>query len=117
MPYERLIKRIRLSNVLNTHMTDEQEFQQMHLAAVFVAKVYDACRAAGVTPKTATGRNTVDIKALLEEAEQAVGMYVPDTSIGMMNRWKRYEVEWEIVRRRKFCYSFLLRVTSGGIVI
>lgn len=116
LPHRRLHRAIRLSALLNNHMTDDDEFLQAHLAVLFTAKVLDACRSQGITPREASGSDAIDLVSLLTLAESELGIQPQDTSIGMMNRWKRYEVEWEVARRRKYCYSFLLRVTSGGIV-
>lgn len=115
-PHLSLHQKIRMSNLVNEHLTDEQLFDQSHLAVLFTAKVFSACREAGITP-TATGELGKDLPTLLAEAEQELGLTPPPEQTALANKWKRWEWEWEALRRRRYCYSFLLRVTSGGIVI
>lgn len=105
-----------MTNILNRDLSPEQHFDQCHLAVLFVAKVYDACRKAGITPQSATGVYEISPLNLLAEAEDELGLSVPEGEMELANRWKRYEWEWEATRRRRYCYSFLLRVTSGRVV-
>lgn len=105
-----------MTNLINPDLTPQQQFDQCHLAVLFVAKVYDACRKAGIVPQDATGKHEISPFSLLAEAEQELGLLVPEGEIELTNRWQRHEWEWEATRRRRYCYSFLLRVTSGGIV-
>lgn len=115
-PSRQLYDEILLTNLVSHDLTEQEQFDQCHLAVLFVAKVYDACRKAGITPQSATGGYEINTLSLLAEAEQELGLSVPDGQMELANRWKRYEWEWEATRRRRYCYSFLLRVSSGGIV-
>ena len=97
-------------------MTDEQLLDQWHLATLFATKVFEECRKAGVTPRTATG-DEIHLPSVLDRAEHELGLSIPILNLELMNRWQRYEVEWENLRRRRYCYNLLLRITSGGIII
>ena len=106
---------IRISRIVNPAATDEEELQYFLFVSVFMAKVFQACKDEGVTHRSATG-DEVHMPSIMEQTERELGMYVSPLEIEMMNRWKRYETEWEIARRRRYCYNILLRITSGGII-
>jgi hypothetical protein len=115
VPSRKVHQSIRVSRIANDYLTDEEELEQMLAVSLFMTKVFQACREAGVTPKSATG-SEVNMTSLMIETEMELGLYRSPAEVDMLNRWKRYEVEWQTTRRRRYCYAVLLRMTSGNIV-
>lgn len=106
---------IRVSRITSDYLTDEQELEQMLMASLFMSKVFQACRDAGVTHKSATGVE-VNLPSLMIETEIQLGIHRSPADIEMLNKWHRYQVEWEQARRRRYCYALLYRMTSGNII-
>lgn len=115
VPHRKVHQSIRVSRLTNDYMTEEDELEQMLACSLFMTKVFQACREAGVTPRSATG-SEVNLMSLMIETEMELGIYRSPADIEMLNRFRRYQVEWETVRRRRFCYAVLYRMTSGAIV-
>jgi len=115
IPHRKVYQSIRVARLTNTHMTDEDELEQMLAVSLFMTKVFQACRDAGVTPRSATGVE-VNLPSLMIETEMELGIYRSPADLDLLSGWRRYEVELETTRRRRYCYAVLLRMTSGRIV-
>ena len=115
IPRHKVHQSIRVSRLTNDYLTDDDELEQMLVCSLFMTKVFMACRDAGVTARSATG-SEVNLLSLMIEAEMELGIYRSPADIEMLNRFHRYQVEWAITRRRRYCYAVMYRMTSGGIV-
>lgn len=103
-------------SLIEKHGTIENNTLDNLLAvSLFMSKVFQTCRDAGVTPQTATG-DEVNLSALMIETEMELGFYYSPDDLDLLTQWKRYEVEWRTSRRRQYCYSVLYRLTSGNIL-
>jgi hypothetical protein len=115
VPRRKVHQAIRVSCLTNDYLTDEGELEQMLACAMFMTKVFQACRDAGVTTRSATG-SEVNLVSLMIETEMELGIYRSPADLDMLNRFHRYQVEWETTRRRRYCYAVMYRMTSGVIV-
>lgn len=113
MPYAVLHERMQVGAPSVFEIDDRERMTRIHLAALFATKVLDACRAHDVTPWSATGA-PFQVWSLMAEAERQLGISLSDTELEMMNRWKRYEVQYLAGQRRQYAYSTFLRMTSGA---
>ena len=111
-PYEVLRERIHVDAPSFFEIDERERMTRVHLAALFTTKVLDACRAHDVTPWSATGI-PFEMMPLMAEAERQLGITSSDTELGLMNRWKRYEVQYLASQRKQYAYSTFLRMTSG----
>ena len=115
VPPRKVHQSIRVSRLTNDYLTDEEQLERMLACSMFMTKVFQACREAGVTPRSATG-SEVNLTSMMIEAEMELGIYRSPADIDMLNRFHRSQVEWGITQRRRFCYAVLYRMTSGNIV-
>jgi len=115
IPKRKVHQAIRVSRLTNDYLTDDEELEHMLACSMFMTKVFQACREAGVTPRSATG-SEVNIMSIMIETEMELGIHRSQADIDMLNRHHRYQVEWSITQRRRFCYAVLYRMTSGHIV-
>lgn len=115
VPRHKVHQSIRVSRLTNDYMTDEDELEQMLACSLFMTKVFTACRDAGITPRSATGVE-VNLMSLMVETEMELGIYRSPADIDLLNKFHRYQVEWDITRRRRYCYAVLYRMTSGVII-
>lgn len=114
VPSRKVRYAIRVSLLNSGDARGSDNLDKLLAVSLFVTKVFLACRDAGVTPQTATG-DEVNLSALMIEAETELGFYYSPTELDLLNRWKRYEVEWQTLQRRRYCYSILYRLTSGSL--
>lgn len=113
VPYAVLRERVQVIAPSFLEVDDRERMTRIHLAALFTTKVLDACRAHNVTPWSATG-SPFQVSSLMTEAERQLGIVPSDTELELMNRWKRYEVQYVAGQRRQYAYSTFLRMTSGA---
>jgi hypothetical protein len=116
VPSSKVHQSIRVSRLTSDYLTDKEQLEQMLAASLFMTKVFQACREAGVTPRSATG-SEVNLPSLMIETEMEIGVYQSPAEIEMLGKWGRYHVELGITRRRRYCYAILFRMTSGNIII
>lgn len=76
--------------------------------------VLSRCADAGVTPLTA--RSEVNLTQALIDAEMEVGVYLTDDEMTLLNESEKRKVIERKLRRRRYAYLVLLRMTSGGIL-
>lgn len=114
-PRHKLHQSIRIARLSDNYLTHEEEFEQMFACALFMTKVFQACRDAGVTPRSATGSD-VNLTSIMIDTEMELDIYLSPPEIEMLNKFNRYQVEWSITRRRRYCYAVMYRMTSGSIL-
>lgn len=115
IPRRKVHQAIRVSRLVDDYLTEEEEFEQMLACSLFMTKVFQACREAGVTHKSATG-SEVNLTSIMIETEMELGIYRSPAELDMLNTFHKYQVEWHITRRRRYCYAVMYRMTSNAIV-
>jgi hypothetical protein len=115
IPKRKVHQSIRVSRITDDYLTENEQLEHMLACSMFMTKVFQACREAGVTPRSATG-SEVNLMSLMIETEMELDIHRSPADIDMLNKFHRYQVEWSITQRRRFCYAVLYRMTSGNIV-
>jgi len=111
---ESVARSLRLRTVTEHLVTESDHFIQWRITALFIHLVLSRCAEAGITPLTARGE--VDLGQALADAEAEVGVYVTDDEMLMLSDDERNKITERRLRRRRYAYLVLLRLTSGSII-
>jgi len=95
-------------------VSDDDYFIQWRITALFLHLVLSRCAVAGVTPLTA--RDEVNLTQALIDAETEVGVYLTDDEMTLLSESDKRRVIERKLRRRRYAYLVLLRLTSGAIL-
>lgn len=94
-------------------LSHSEEMARIHLAALFTSKVLYACRRLGITPWTESPRPSIDLNAILAEAEAELGLTAREEELQQMSNEQRLEAMHLSAQRKNFAYSDFLRRTSS----
>jgi len=114
VPEAKVVKSLRVRHLTSHLSTESDYFIQWRITALFIHLVLSRCAEAGVTPLSARGE--VDLGRALSDAEMEIGVYLTDDEMMMLSDDERKKLIERKLKRRRYAYLVLLRLTSGSIV-
>ena len=94
--------------------SQHEALTRWHLASLFMTNVFDACAKYGVTPTTANGE--FSLTELMIDAEKELDIHISEASFALMDKTYMKKALKEVMDRRQFAYSSLIRMTSNGFI-